>query len=160
MRGPREVSSSQETSPSFCYHVIWSPGGTVLHRSPSAPADVPRADSSIPVLRPLKRNRGQFRELVEVSRRGFCVVVGHDMARDRMELRRLAWRMAATVGGVLTLGLLCGWWLASRAIKPTPLGWARQMMEAKVDAAGYGRGRFPPLPRALLPAHLARGRSG
>jgi heavy metal sensor kinase len=40
------------------------------------------------------------------------------MTPDWADLQRLAWRMGATGCAVLVLGLLCGWWLATRAIQP------------------------------------------
>jgi len=40
------------------------------------------------------------------------------VAADLQELRRAAWRLSATGGVILLLGLAGGWWIATRAIHP------------------------------------------
>ena len=54
--------------------------------------------------------------------------------------------MAAAVGGVLTLGLLCGWWLASRAIRFTLPSSHRMVLFAEKEAVGRSVGAINPDP--------------
>lgn len=119
------------------YFLLWQSDGTVLGRSPSAPADVPiPAGGSVPVAAveggvgkggpfpggppiPLAtRTRGEFREGYQFLPRGQCLLVGRSMASDLASMRTLALRLVAGGGAVLLLGLAGGWWLASRAIGP------------------------------------------
>lgn len=98
------------------YFSIWSPSGSLIDKSTNAPAGIPisgSAESSQSF-----RMRGEFRELVDLKRSGFTLVVGRMVSAELAELRRLRWLLAGAGGGVLTLGLLSGWWLASRAIQP------------------------------------------
>lgn len=100
------------------YLAYWDGEGQALFRSANAPdslqiPSLPESDSD-----PKARMRGDFRELVHGGPRGFRGVVGRDISADRAALRRLGWQI--TGSGVLLwfLGLLGGWWLAGRAIKP------------------------------------------
>ena len=54
------------------------------------------------------------REFVAFTPPGECVVVGHDISGELVELRRFAGLLAAA-GGVVLAG---GWWLGARAIRP------------------------------------------
>lgn len=49
---------------------------------------------------------------------GEWVLVGRSNAAETDELRRVAMRLAGVGGAVLLLGLVGGWWIASRAIRP------------------------------------------
>lgn len=98
------------------YFTLFDPEGRVLLRSSTAPADIP-----VPTSKSAAddvRMRGSFRELVHAAPRGFASVVGRDISREIAEMRRLAWILAGSGLGVWFLGLLGGWWLAGRAIKP------------------------------------------
>ncbi len=59
-----------------------------------------------------------MREFIRFTKADRCFIVGRDIHLELAELRRLAWYLAATGSGVLTLGLAGGWWLSSRAIRP------------------------------------------
>jgi heavy metal sensor kinase len=49
---------------------------------------------------------------------GERILVGRSIARQLAELRSTALMLTATGAGILLLGLVGGWWLASRAIRP------------------------------------------
>jgi two-component system OmpR family sensor kinase len=106
-----------QSGPGAFYFVVWSAGGEILRQSATAPADVPRPLHDRPLPERV-RMRGDWRELIQVNRRGPSLVVGRSVAPDRAELRRLAWLLALAGAGVLVVGLAGGWWLASRAIRP------------------------------------------
>jgi heavy metal sensor kinase len=49
------------------------------------------------------------------------MVAGCNISNELAEMRRLTWLLCGAGGGVLALGLLGGWWLATRAIRPVQL---------------------------------------
>lgn len=103
---------------STSYFSIRDGTGRVLLQSANAPADL--------VLLPLpktgfseeSRAVGLRRESLRSSARGFSSIIGRDITRERDEMHRFAWLLAGSGLGVWSLGLLGGWWLAGRAIKP------------------------------------------
>jgi len=68
------------------YSVIWGPDGRILKESDDAPEAVLPPDESAPELVPSIRVREHWRELAVANRRGFQMVVGHDMTPDFQEL--------------------------------------------------------------------------
>lgn len=112
------TSPFDELVASGYYIMAWSREGGELRRSTNAPpgvacpviADVPDGT--------LARTRGEVREFALRTRSGSILLVGHDIASDLAELRRLAWALSLAGGGVLLFGLAGGWWLATRAIQP------------------------------------------
>jgi len=122
------------------YYVLWQQDGSILARSPGAPADVPAPEHAMPPrpqafpardalgrpgpsepgppMLPVARTRGQIREVFRVMPQGESILAGRSMAPDLAAMRRLAlWLMAAGTA-VLLLGLAGGWWVATRAIRP------------------------------------------
>jgi signal transduction histidine kinase len=99
------------------YLVFWDGNSQTLFRSANAPADLqyPKLAQNQD---PVTRMRGDFRELVHGGPRGFRVVVGRDISSDRAALQQLGWQIAGSGALLWLLGLLGGWWLAGRAIRP------------------------------------------
>ncbi|MDR2982696.1 MAG: HAMP domain-containing protein [Puniceicoccales bacterium] len=64
------------------------------------------------------RIREQCREFAHASPNGINVFVGRDISAEMESLNRYAWSIALCGIGVWALGLLGGWWLAGRAIRP------------------------------------------
>jgi len=101
------------------YYVVWDDDGSILFRSANAPDTVTRPTTA-------EDPSGEFIRVVEGRRewsrmmmpRGMSSVVGREVARERDELTRLGWRLVLSGGGLWLLGLVGGWWLAGRAIKP------------------------------------------
>lgn len=110
---PEAVTARFETT---AYFTLFDIDGRVLLRSVNAAPDlaVPTSKSAPDEA----RMRGSLRELAHVAPRGFSSIVGRDISREIFEMRRLAWILAGSGLGVWLLGLLGGWWLAGRAIKP------------------------------------------
>lgn len=100
------------------YYVIWSPEHEELRRSTNAPTAVHLPEITASLTNGVTWRTGTMREFAQTTRRGAVVLVGHDISSDLAEINRLAWLLLAAGGGVLTLGLAGGWWLATRAIEP------------------------------------------
>lgn len=106
--------------PSYRYYAIWDRDGKLLARSGAAPdLEFPKlklAEGNLPVR--TVRSRGLLREVIHVSRFEMNVLVGRSTEED-LAAQRASGAALALVGlGVLAIGLLGGWWSASRAIRP------------------------------------------
>lgn len=112
MRGLFDPQSSESI-----YLVYWDRDGSLLFRSANAPHDL-RFPSEEVDRTQKPRMRGNLRELVRGGPRGFRTVVGRDVSSDMAAQRRLALQIAASGLGLWLLGLLGGWWLGGRVIKP------------------------------------------
>jgi two-component system, OmpR family, sensor kinase len=168
-RGPRDASELRErlreaasraeftasdAEPRY-YFVAWEADGSALTRSPNAPADVPAP--SPPRRSPMRerngprpgmpfqhvvRERQDARELAASLPEGPRLLVGRSIGEDRAAMRGLAYGFAAVGAGVLALGLVGGWWLATRAIRPirdistTALRIAAGDLSQRIDSAG------------------------
>lgn len=64
------------------------------------------------------RMRDGFRELVHFRPRGEVLIVGTSVVEVRNGLQRLAYSLGGLGVAVVGVGLLGGWWFASRAIRP------------------------------------------
>jgi heavy metal sensor kinase len=118
------------------YYVIYRPDGGVLKTSrpgtdvpdpgPLPPATAPAAGGMAafaafvaPAPEPPKvRQRGDLREAYVHGPFGMRWLVGRSIARERAELRRLAWLLAGIGAGVLVVGLGGGWFLSARVVRP------------------------------------------
>jgi heavy metal sensor kinase len=73
---------------------------------------------------------------------GTTILVSRDVDRDLAELDRLAGRLAAVGLGVFAVGLLGGWWLSGRAVRPieamgrTAEGITARTLSDRIDLAG------------------------
>lgn len=140
---PAEIESRfTGTGSGYSYFILRGPDGKELLRSDNAPASV----SFLP--RPANdfseefRNNGRIRESAHTSKEGFSSVVGRDISTELDEMRRFTISIAASGLGVWLLGLLGGWWLAGRAIKPiatisrTASRIAEGNLEERIDTDG------------------------
>jgi two-component system, OmpR family, sensor kinase len=99
------------------YYAAWSPNHNLTSQS-SAAAAVPLPSRNESGSGQFFRSRGEFRELVNFSPGGDCVVVGTSTAQAARELQRLALTLVG-VGVALTFfGLAGGWWVAGHALRP------------------------------------------
>src|SRR5437667_11836 len=64
------------------------------------------------------RMRGTLREMFHFTPPGECVLAGRDISRELSDSRRFAGLLLGAGGAVLVLGLVGGWWLSARAIRP------------------------------------------
>jgi heavy metal sensor kinase len=110
------------------YFCIWYRDGSPFDRSPNAPPELTlpaRAAST------LFRNRPGVREAYDFTPPGECLLVGINDAAFNATMTRFAGEIIGYGGIVLLLGLLGGWWVASRAIAPI-----RDISEAAQRIAG------------------------
>lgn len=131
------------TGAGHLYFLIRGPDGRILLHSDNAPADRPflppptQGDFA-----ETARTIGQFRESLRTSREGFASLVGRDISAERDEMHRFTISLVACGFGVWLLGLLGGWWLAGRAIKPiaaisrTASRIADGDLDERIDTAG------------------------
>lgn len=96
------------------YFAVWLRGKDPVLRSPNAPGVIPLPQSRDAAL----RTRGEFRESFLFAAPVDCVLVGRSIASETAELRMFAAVLCAIGGAVLVAGLIGGWWLATRAIRP------------------------------------------
>ncbi|HSU54917.1 MAG TPA: ATP-binding protein, partial [Candidatus Dormibacteraeota bacterium] len=124
LRPPREFHLAPEQARLFdasdtngFYFVLWARDGKELARSTNAPPIVP-----IPAANPSSpqppRMRGELREMFHATPPGEILLAGCSIAGELMDLRRTAAWLSAIGGGILLLGLVGGWWSATRAIRP------------------------------------------
>lgn len=100
------------------YLIYWDRDGEVIFRSANAPQGVvkPRPHETD---NPSKRTvNGLTHELIRRGPRGFSGIVGRDVSADVADLRNLALQITGFGAGLWLVGLLGGWWLAGRAIRP------------------------------------------
>lgn len=102
------------------YYMFCTPAGQVVARSDNAPVVVKVPIPHGPAGAAAIRTRGVLREIVQ-GMPGLTVLVGHSLEQALLDLRRTAWRLSGAGCIVLILGLLGGWWLATRAIGPIQL---------------------------------------
>lgn len=102
------------------YFLIWNREGQVLEKSASAPElPYPALHSGDPEL-PLRlvRQRADNREVVLAGRFETNIIVGRSLRQDIAVSHRFAVMLSLAATGVLCVGLLGGWWLTGRAIRP------------------------------------------
>lgn len=129
IRIPASVEALFDTSSGY-YYVIWLPGPEVI-RSGSAPGEVPKPKTGENAM----RMRGDLREVFLFAAPVDCVLVGRSVSAEQSDLSRLAALLAMSGLAVLGAGLLGGWWLATRAIRPVEEISATAMRIAAGDLA-------------------------
>lgn len=100
------------------YLAFWDGEGKSLFQSANAPESLVLPDYPPPDVSQQTRERSHYREIVRAGPRGFRSVVGRDVSADISALHRLGWQIAAAGAALWSLGLLGGWWLAGRVIRP------------------------------------------
>ncbi len=102
------------------YFVIWGRDGIVWQKSDSAPPiefpDLKVEGDAVPPR--VSRSNGLLREVIHVSGFGTHVLVGKSLQADLAEQRTSGFVLGMSGLGVLAVGLIGGWWLSGRAIKP------------------------------------------
>ncbi|MEI6871841.1 MAG: ATP-binding protein, partial [Verrucomicrobiota bacterium] len=102
------------SSESGCYFVVWMRGNAAVAWSVNAPVGIEKpAHGSVSA-----RTRGEFRETLLFTPPVDCILVGCSMQPMKEDLQRLAGVLCAVGCGILFAGLLGGWYLTTRAIRP------------------------------------------
>ncbi len=100
------------------YFVIWLEDGRVL-KSERLPDEAPPAfDHTLRGVDTRVRRRGDARELRIVGPSGTQILVGRDVRGERAMLRRLTLQISAVSIGILSVGLVGGWWLSRSVVRP------------------------------------------
>ncbi|MGC4013965.1 MAG: histidine kinase dimerization/phospho-acceptor domain-containing protein [Luteolibacter sp.] len=99
------------------YCVAWDENGVEVFRSANAPDDLQPPCCSQDGYEFVRTEKGR-REWFRMMPKNAGIAIGKDLARERDELVRLTWKLVFFGGGLWSLGLVGGWWLAGRAIKP------------------------------------------
>jgi len=100
------------------YYLVWSPEGDVLVRSPNAPDGIEWPRERLGAGRTVFRTRPGYRELVHFGPGGERVLFGTTLQPVNTALRRFAWALTGLGLGIVPVGLLVGWWIATRALRP------------------------------------------
>lgn len=100
------------------YLGYWDHEGNVLFRSANAPADLVRPTREEIDDRAKRTDHGLTREVIRRGPRGFNGIVGRDISPDIADLRTMALQISGLGAGLWLFGLLGGWWLSGRAIRP------------------------------------------
>lgn len=108
----------QGTEPGFAYFSIRDKDEKVILQSDNAPADLHFLPVPANDLNEESRSVANRREAARTSSHGLKVVVGRDITPDLQEMQRMA-SLHVLIGlGVWLFGLIGGWWLSGRAIRP------------------------------------------
>ena len=105
------------TEPGYLYFAIYDRDGKQLLRSENLPSDISVPGGKKEVGEHY-RLIGSRRETMHDGPGGLVIVSGREITPEREGLHRFGWSLAAVGLAVWSLGLLGGWWLAGRAIKP------------------------------------------
>ncbi|TLD68925.1 HAMP domain-containing protein [Phragmitibacter flavus] len=116
---PETAALFQNNEPGHAFFEFQDQTGTTLLRSQNFPKDHPQLlpvteSEMLEDTRTEKNTRASFRS----SSSGLRSMVGRDITPELIEMNRFAWTISALGLGVWTLGLIGGWWLAGRAIRP------------------------------------------
>jgi len=115
---PETLNLFQGEEPGHAYFILRHADGRVLLQSGSVPSDPAFLRPSLKEYLEDTRTVGNRREWTRSSPHGLLTVVGRDITPELEDLRRFAWGLIAFSAGIWVLGLVGGWWLAGRAIRP------------------------------------------
>ena len=108
----------QGTGPGHAYFSVGDRNDKVIIQSANAPADLVFLPLPTTDLVEDSRSIGNRRENLRSSVHGLKIVVGRDITPELQELQGIAWLHLFIGLAVWLCGLLGGWWLSGRAIRP------------------------------------------
>ncbi|MCX6848608.1 MAG: ATP-binding protein [Verrucomicrobia bacterium] len=112
------ASVTDQIMASGAHFIVWDGNGAVQASSTNLPAGLLKPERDGMGEANFMFTFGDVRQAVHFTGTGRCFLVGRAINHELAELRQLAWYLALAGGAVLTLGLLGGWWIASRMIQP------------------------------------------
>ena len=116
---PDSFVSRNEERGARPYAVIRTDDKEVIHEEPPGAAENMPPDHWVgPTHQVHPRNRGFKREITLLGPARTTITVGRNIERELSELDRLAWQLGLTGLSVFAVGLLGGWWLSARAVRP------------------------------------------
>lgn len=115
---PATAAQFQGTDPGYAYYSIRDRHDKILLQSANAPADLHFAPMPKEDMVEEARSIAHRRETARSNALGLKVVVGRDITPDLQEMQGLASLHLLIGFGVWLVGLLGGWWLSGRAIRP------------------------------------------
>ncbi len=120
LRLPASLMDRHDDDPrSMPYFVVRSPNDHVIRAEPPWIAEQVPPDLEVGPRREWHgRNRWDLREVTLLGPGRTTIQVGRSVRHELEGLRRMAWELGLTGLGVFGAGLLGGWWLSSRAVKP------------------------------------------
>ncbi len=116
---PRRVEPSRRTNsnPSFPhYHRIWWRDGIVKESVGAVPTSLTRPSKRGAAVD--QRTQEGFREVYQFTPPGECLLVGVPESVIEAQMRSFAVQVVGVCTVVFALGMVGGWWMASRAIAP------------------------------------------
>lgn len=114
------------------YFEIVSQEGAILQNSGNAPASIPKPSTFERDSLPHFRIWSTYRELIHCSGVGDCVIVGRSVADELRNATAMAWLIPLAGATVLLVGLIVGWWIVNRSVRPV------QLIEATADEIRSG----------------------
>lgn len=99
------------------YYICWGADDSVMFKSDLAPDDIlPPAKNGNLLFH--AQTRGECREQVLTSASGLRLLVGRSLKNDLAQMRSVVWQTILSGAAIMALGLIGGWWMATRATKP------------------------------------------
>lgn len=101
---------------SAAYFAVWRHDGSLIKEN-GLPEGVGPVDGR-PIWKARLSNRGDFREVRLTGPQATQIVVGQSLAREYAELRGLAWLLLGASAAAVAVGLLGGWLISARLLRP------------------------------------------
>lgn len=99
------------------YYIGWGPDDTVMFKSDLTPDGISPPPKNSNLLFHAQ-TRGDCREQILTSSSGLRLLVGRSLENDLAQIRGVVWQIVLSGAGVMALGLMGGWWLATKVTKP------------------------------------------
>ncbi len=148
------ASLFQGLEPGYAYFSFRGRDGQILFQSPNAPANLNLLPAPATEAVEDVRTMDHRREVSRSFSHGLRSLIGRDITPELEEMRRFAISLTVAGLGVWALGLLGGWWLAGRAIRPiesisrTAARIAEGNLRERIDTTGTAS-EFDQLSRVL-----------